>query len=65
MKEKNHIPVRPCTLKDLANDYGVTFKNFLSPHEAEIGPKKGNYYTTLQVKIIYQRIGPPGSYLEE
>jgi hypothetical protein len=54
--------VKPYSAKDLANIYGVakkTMNKWLEPFVHEIGPKKGRYYTVVQVKIIFHRIGLP------
>jgi hypothetical protein len=56
--------VKPYSAKDLANIYGVakkTMNKWLEPFAHEIGPKKGRYYTVVQVKIIFHRIGLPGT----
>ncbi|NLR58817.1 hypothetical protein HGH93_11940 [Chitinophaga polysaccharea] len=50
------------TLKELADQYGVSrriIRTWLSPFEAEIGPRLGYYYTVAQMLIIYEKIGPP------
>ena len=56
------IEVRPCYPADLCRMYGVTprtFRKWISPHLQFIGKRIGNYYTTLQVLIIIERLGPP------
>ena len=48
------------TLKQLAEYYQIdkrTLKKMMQPWEAEIGPRKGNYYTVEQVKIIIDNLG--------
>lgn len=63
-----YTAVKPSSLAELAEMYGVTkyiFKIWLAPHEIKIGRRLGIYYTTLQVKIIYQCLGSPeGKYPE-
>jgi hypothetical protein len=59
----NRIEIRPCSLKELSNIYGVTvrtIKKWIAPHEKEIGNKIGRYYNVLQVKIIFEKLGLPG-----
>lgn len=53
---------KPCTVKELAAMYNVstkTIRKWLLPHQASIGPKTGWYFTTLQVRIIFERLGAP------
>ena len=55
--------IKPCTLTQLAAIYGIgirTMKKWITPHQEAIGPKNGRIYTTLQVKIIFQKLGLPG-----
>jgi hypothetical protein len=57
-----HNEIKPHTSVELARLYGVsrtTFKKWLEPHQAAIGPRIGNFYTTLQVKIIFEKLGHP------
>ena len=47
---------------ELALEYGVcvrTLNRWLKPFADEIGEKNGNYYTTAQVRIIFEKIGEP------
>lgn len=60
--EKKMIEIKPCNIKELALIYGVdrrTMSGWLKAHEAAIGEKLGRYYSVLQVKIIFQRLGIP------
>lgn len=60
--EKKLIELRPYNVKELAVIYGVdrrTMTSWLKAHESAIGPKLGRYYSVLQVKIIFQRLGIP------
>jgi hypothetical protein len=60
------IELQPCCLKDLAVMYKVnrrTIKQWLEPFESEIGEKNGRFYTIKQVKIIFDKIGNPVSYV--
>lgn len=55
---------RPCTIKELASLYGVSYKVFkkhIHPFENEIGEKHGNFFTVNQVIIIIDKLGPPPS----
>lgn len=65
MKQHNtgieHV-AKPCTLKELAALYNVstkTIRTWLLPHQPFIGQKTGRYYTTLQVRIIFDKLGTP------
>jgi hypothetical protein len=56
--------VRPYTTKELAAIYGVcdrTFKNWLKPFAEALGPKQGRFYSVIQVKIIFEKLGVPSS----
>jgi hypothetical protein len=62
MKIIDASEVKPYTNKQLAVLYGVStriLRNWLRLHAAFIGPKKGHYFTSLQVKTIFERLGPP------
>ncbi len=53
---------KPYSTKELAVLYNVstkTIRKWLLPHQAAIGKKTGWYYTTLQVRIIFERLGAP------
>lgn len=59
----NDTIIRGYTLKELAALYGVSTKclrTWLEPHAAAVGEKKGRYFTTLQVRIIFKKLGEPG-----
>ena len=54
--------IKAYTGAELARMYGVckiTFRKWLKPHQAAIGPRIGHIYTTLQVKTIFEKLGPP------
>jgi hypothetical protein len=56
-------PVKGYTLKELSALYGVSTKclrTWLEPHIESIGEKKGRYFTTLQIRIIFEKLGEPG-----
>lgn len=55
-------PVKPYTITELAALYGMsikTIKTWLKPHAETIGVRRGRYFTTLQVRIIFEKIGEP------
>jgi hypothetical protein len=57
------IEIKPYSLTELANIYGVTnrtMKNWITPHKEAVGDKIGRLYTTLQIKIIFEKLGLPG-----
>jgi uncharacterized protein YjcR len=59
----NRIEIKPYSLTELANIYGVTnrtMKNWITRHDEAVGEKIGRLYTTLQVKIIFEKLGLPG-----
>jgi hypothetical protein len=63
MSEDLH-EIKPYTVLELARLYEVsrwTFKKWIEPHEDAIGPRVGHFYNTLQVKIIFEKLGPPSS----
>jgi hypothetical protein len=54
--------VRAYTLKEMAALYHISvksFKTWLRPHMPLIGEKRGRYYNTLQVRIIFDKLGMP------
>ena len=56
----NVIDIKPYSLTELSNLYEVsnrTMKNWIAPHSAFVGEKIGRLYTTLQVKIIFEKSG--------
>ncbi|MBL7760938.1 MAG: hypothetical protein JNK08_09625 [Sediminibacterium sp.] len=59
--------VRPFSPSELARVYGVskrTLNTWLKPHRETIGRREGLYYTALQVKTIFDKLGLP-SRIEE
>ncbi len=69
MKNKSHIiEVRPYNVKELQQLYNVsyrTMKGWLAAHKEAIGGKVGRYYTALQVKIIFEKLGLPSQIEDE
>lgn len=57
-----HIDIKPYTVAEMARLYGIsklTFNKWIKPHLAAIGNRIGHYFTSLQVKIIFEKLGPP------
>ena len=62
MKAKNHIEIRPYSLKELAHIYRVdvrTIGKWLVPHWDEIGQIRARLLTVRQVETIFDKIGYP------
>ena len=63
MSTTNETIMRPATTKELAAMYGVspkTFRTWLRPHLESVGERKSRYYTSRQIRIIFERLGEPG-----
>lgn len=61
MKEKVEIRIKAMNTKELAQSYGVSkrvFNTWIQPFLSDIGPRRGYYFTTLQVRIIFEKLGP-------
>ena len=59
----NTIEIRPYSLTELAQIYGVTnrtMKNWIIRHDEAVGEKIGRLYTALQIKVIFEKLGLPG-----
>ena len=57
------VEIRPYSLTELSRLYGISngiMKKWLEPHSDTIGIKVGRLYNTLQVKIIFEKLGLPG-----
>ena len=62
------IVLKPYSVKEIATVFSVsdrTIKKWIEPFEPEIGRKQGRYYTVLQVKMIFEKLGVPGKILQE
>lgn len=58
----NAVEIRPYSLTELSGLYGVsnrTMKNWIKLHSQCVGDKTGRFYTALQVKIIFEKLGLP------
>lgn len=56
------IPLKPYTLKQLAEIFGVsvkTMQRWKKPFEEELGKKLGKYYTIPQVRIFFENLNFP------
>jgi hypothetical protein len=65
MDKHSFIQLKPYTLKELCALYGVcrlTFRKWLKPFEKEIGVRHGMYYSILQVRVIFDKLGYPSMY---
>ncbi|HEX5155043.1 MAG TPA: hypothetical protein VFW07_26550 [Parafilimonas sp.] len=54
--------VKAYSISELAALYRIstkTIKTWLKPHAEAIGVRRGRYYTTLQIRIIFEKIGMP------
>ncbi|MCC7302473.1 MAG: hypothetical protein IT233_07520 [Bacteroidia bacterium] len=59
------IPVKTYSVKEVAGLYGIsgkTLKKWLAPFEKEIGQRIGYFYNPKQVRIIFDKLGLPGSH---
>jgi response regulator of citrate/malate metabolism len=68
MMNQNPVELRPYTIAELADMYGVskkTFRKWLEPFQELIGERIGFFYSIVQVKIIFEKLGMPGSYYQE
>jgi transposase len=62
MKRATPLELRPYSLKELAGIYKVsknTFKKWLENFSDELGKRNGYYYSVLQVKLIFEKLGLP------
>ena len=61
------VEIKPYSLTELSRLYGISngiMKKWLTPHNEAIGDKVGRLYNTLQVKIIFEKLGLPGKAVE-
>jgi hypothetical protein len=59
----DRIPIRPYKLSELANMYGIdrrTFRGWLQQHCKSLGTRLGQYFSVIQVRKIFKKIGAPG-----
>jgi DNA-binding transcriptional MerR regulator len=59
---ENEVPVKPYSPGEIAQLYGVTTKTlrtWIQPHLKTIGPRIGRYFSVLQVRLIFEKLGTP------
>lgn len=64
----NVTHIKVYTKKELAGLYEVdprTFNKWIKKHEQKIGEKTGRFYTTDQIKIIFEALGLPSTIVED
>ncbi len=60
----NRLEIKPYTKKELAAIYCIStraFSTWVEPFESVIGPKRGRYYNINQVRVIFDKLGLPGT----
>lgn len=66
--DSGRFPLKAYSLKELSGFYEVstkTLRRWLEPFKKEIGDKRGNFFTIVQVKCIVTKLGIPGSFAVE
>lgn len=64
-KQTKESFIRAYATRELAEMYGVspkTMRNWLKPHMQSIGQRKGWYFNTRQVRIIFDKLGHPDTF---
>ena len=62
MQSNSQYIMKPSTPGEIADLYDVTtktLKTWTDKHRQKIGEKAGKYFSTLQVKTIFECLGPP------
>ncbi len=60
----NTFQLKAYSIGELAKMYNVnwrTFKKWIEPFNTEIGKRRGRFYTVIQVKIIFKKLGLPST----
>lgn len=60
---RDYVEIKPYSISELAAIYSVkprTMRMWIARHQEAIGEKTGRYFTALQVKIIFEKLGLPG-----
>lgn len=60
---RDSIEVKPYSISELATIYSVkprTMRMWIARHREAIGEKTGRFFTALQVRIIFNKLGLPG-----
>lgn len=68
MNHQNPVELRPYTIAELADMYGVskkTLRKWMEPFQEQIGERIGFFYSIVQVRIIFEKLGMPGSFFSE
>lgn len=58
------LEVKPYTKKELAAIYGISprsFSTWIKPFNIIIGVKVGKYYNIHQVRLVFEKLGLPGT----
>jgi transposase-like protein len=61
---KGVMELKHYSTKELARFYGVcdkTLLKWMKPFQIAIGQKQGRYFTVAQVKVIFEKLGIPGT----
>ena len=64
MSTTNEVMIKPYTVKELAEIYGVstkTLRTWMLPHREAIGERVSRYFTALQIQVIFDRLGLPSA----
>ncbi|HBF89351.1 MAG TPA: hypothetical protein DDX39_11985 [Bacteroidales bacterium] len=58
----NTIHLKAYSIGELAKMYDInwrTLKKWIEPFESEVGKRRGRFYTIIQVKVIFEKLGMP------
>ena len=61
-EHNGRVKIRPYTKKDLCQLYGISHKVlglWLKPFAGDTGPLIGRYFSSAQVKLIFEKLGMP------
>jgi hypothetical protein len=61
------LEIKAYSIGELAARYSIsnkTMNRWLKPHADLIGKREGRYYTALQVRHIFEKLGLPGTISE-
>ena len=67
MNSPTSIEIKAYSITELAGIYKISnkcMKRWLTPHQDLIGKREGRYFTALQVRIIFDKLGLPGTIYE-
>ena len=63
-----YLRLKPYSVKEFCCIYEITdktFRKWLMPFSKEIGTRNGRYYSVIQARIIFSKLGVPGIMKEE